>query len=85
MNNVIKLVNNDNKVVECNILIRFEYKFNRYIVYTDNILNEKGEYNLYKALIDENNKIVDPEDTSVDSVFDKLINEYKKKVVKGEI
>lgn len=85
MDNVIKLVNNENKIVDCNILIRFEYKGDKYIVYTDNILNELGNYTMYKALIDKDNNIVDPSDNSVDAIFERLIYEYKKKVIKGEI
>ena len=85
LNNVIKLVSKDKQVADCNILIRFEYKENEYIVYTDNKCNEFGDYNLYKALIDRDHRIMDPLDESVNSIFDRLIYEYKQKVIKGEI
>lgn len=80
----IKLLNKDNKEVECDVLIEFEYDKNKYIVYTDNTINEKGEYNLYKALLKEN-KIYNPKDVDVDEIFDKLIKDYKNKVLRGEI
>ena len=84
MNKRIKLFNKENKEVECDILIEFEYDNNNYIVYTDNIINENGEFTLYKGKI-EGNKISDPKDVDVDCIFDRLIKDYKTKVLRGEI
>lgn len=84
MNKIIKILNKENKEVNCDILIEFEYDKNKYIVYTDNTINEKGEYNLYKGMID-GNKICDPIDIDVNEIFDKLIIDYKNKVLRGEI
>jgi len=75
---------NNNKI-NCDVLIRFTYDGNKYIVYTDNTYNKSGEFNLYEALIDNSNKLREPSDIKVMPIFDTLIYEYKKKVIKGEI
>lgn len=80
----IKLINQNNKEVECDVLIEFEYCNNDYIVYTDNTLTKEGEIILYRGMI-ENDKVVDPKDIDVFFIFDKLITDYKNKVLRGEI
>ncbi len=80
----IKLINQNNKEVECDVLIEFEYYDNDYIVYTDNTLTKEGEIILYRGMI-ENDKVVDPKDIDVFFIFDKLITDYKNKVLRGEI
>ena len=76
--------NKNNKEVECDVLIEFEYYDNDYIVYTDNTLTKEGEIILYRGMI-ENDKVVDPKDIDVFFIFDKLITDYKNKVLRGEI
>lgn len=80
----IKLINQNNKEVECDVLIEFEYYDNDYIVYTDNTLTKEGEIILYRGMI-ENDKVVNPKDIDVFFIFDKLITDYKNKVLRGEI
>ena len=84
MQEKITVFNDHNEKIECNVLIRFTFFDNEYIVYTDNKTGDKNEFNLYKALI-KNNHLYDPTDVDVIPVFDKLIKEYKRKVIQGEI
>ena len=74
-----------NKEIKCDILIEFTYDSVNYIVYTDNTIDENGFFNLYKAKIDSENKISDPDDVDVDEIFDKLILDYKNKIIRGEV
>ena len=80
----IVIFDKNNKKVECDILIEFEYDGNNYIVYTDNTFDKDGYFNLYKAWL-KDNKLYDPVDVDVDEIFDKLIRDYKEKVLRGEI
>lgn len=84
MKKEIVLYDKNNQEVKCDILIEFEYDSNQYIVYTDNKINKNGGFNLYKAKLDDN-KISDPTDVDVDEIFDKLILDYKNKIIGGEI
>ena len=79
------LTNSNNQKVECDILIKFEFDGDNYIVYTDNTYDKNGYFNLYKAMVGKDNKLYDPTDIDVLPVFDKLIADYKSKIVKGEI
>ena len=75
----------NNKRVECDVLIEFEFDNNEYIVYTDNIINKDGEYTLYKGMIGKNGNICDPKDVDVEEIFNKLITDYKNKILRGEV
>lgn len=79
------VIEKNDKKIECNILIEFEFDNNKYILYTDNSFTNNGDYNMYKGMINESGKIVDPTDIDVNEIFDKLIMEYKNKVLRGEI
>lgn len=85
MKKEITIYNNENEPINCDVLIEFTYDSENYIVYTDNTYDQDGMFNLYKAHIDDDNKLSDPSDVDVDEIFDKLINDYKNKVIRGEI
>ena len=80
----ITLYDKNNKEVKCDVLIEFTFAGENYIVYTDNTLNKNLEYNLYKAKIDSKNKLSDPIDIDVEPVFDKLIEDYKNRIIRGD-
>ena len=82
--NIVLIDKNDKEVI-CDVLIEFTFDNNKYIVYTDNTFDNDGLFNLYKAKIDDNNRISDPDDVDVEKIFEKLIIDYKNKVVRGEI
>ena len=81
----IIIYDNDNNKINCDVLIEFVYDSEKYIVYTDNTIDSDGFFNLFKAHIDSDNKISDPDDVDVDMIFDRLINDYKEKVISGEV
>ncbi len=85
MKKQISLYNKQNNIVKCDVLIEFKYDERNYIVYTDNTIDNDGMFNIYKGCINPNNQISDPEDVDVDEIFKILINDYKMKVLKGEI
>lgn len=84
MDSKIVIKTKDNNDLDCNILIKFKFDNDDYIVYTDNTYNNKGEFNLYRAMI-KDDKLYDVIDADVIPVFEKLIKEYKVKVIRGEI
>ncbi len=81
----ITMIDKNNHEVKCDVLIEFEFDNNKYIVYTDNIINKDGEYTLYKGMINKEGNVCDPEDIDVNEIFEKLIIEYKNKIIRGEI
>lgn len=85
MKKEITIYDKENKPIKCDVLIEFTYDSEKYIVYTDNKYDNEGMFNLYKAHIDDDNKLSDPTDVDVDTIFDKLITDYKNKVIRGEI
>lgn len=70
--------------IEYDVLIEFIYDNKNCIVYTDNTVDSNGLFNLYKGYIDDNN-IKNVEDSDLDEIFDRLIKDYKNKVMRGEI
>lgn len=85
MNDKITITKYNNEKIDCDVLIKFEFNQNNYIVYTDNTYNTDGYFNLYKAKVDANGLLSDPIDIDVIPVFDKLISNYKNKIKKGEL
>ena len=85
MNGKLILNNSNNEKVECDVLIKFEFDGDNYIVYTDNTYDKNGYFNLYKAMVGKDNKLYDPTDVDVSPIFDKLISDYKNKIARGEI
>lgn len=84
-NEKIKIFNNRDKKINYDVLIKFDYDNNNYIIYTDNTYNDKGEFNLYGAMIDKENKLNSVYDVDVIAIFNKLIAEYKDKIIKGAV
>lgn len=85
MEKEITIYDKENKPIKCNVLIEFTYDSKKYIVYTDNTYDDEGMFNLYKGCIDLENRLSDPDDVDVDEIFDKLITDYKNKIIGGEI
>ena len=78
----IKIYDKDNKELNYDILIRFTFDNSNYIVYTDNLQNEKGEFNLYGAKLDINNKLEEVTDVDVLPLFEEIIEDYNEKIRK---
>ena len=78
----IKIYDKDNKELNYDILIRFTFDNSNYIVYTDNLQNEQGEFNLYGAKLDINNKLEEVTDVDVLPLFEEIIEDYKEKIRK---
>ena len=78
----IKIYDKDNKELNYDILIRFTFDNSNYIVYTDNLQNEQGEFNLYGAKLDINNKLEEVTDVDVLPLFEEIIEENKEKIRK---
>lgn len=85
MKKQISLYDKNNNIIKCDVLIEFTYDKRNYIVYTDNTIDDDGMFNLFKGCINQDNQISNPEDVDVDEIFDILINDYKMKVLKGDI
>ena len=85
MKKSIILYNKIHNKIEYDVLIEFIYDNRNYIVYTDNTVDSNGLFNLYKGYIDDDNNIKDLKDDKLDKIFDRLIIDYKNKVIRGEI
>ena len=70
---------------EYDILMEFQYDGNDYVIYTDNTYNENGEFNLYGAGKDSEGRLREVNDVDMDDVFQIMINQYKEKVLNGEL
>lgn len=70
---------------EYDILMNFSYDDNDYVLYTDNTYDDKGDFNVYGARVDEEGRLLEVEDVDMDDVFKEMIDKYKEKVLKGEI
>ena len=81
----IVVYDKNNKKLDYDVLINFDFDGQHYIVYTDNKYSEDGQFNLYKAMLDVNNKLCDVIDVDVIPIIDRLILDYKNKVIMGEI
>lgn len=84
-NEKISIFDSENREMDYEVLIKFDYDDKNYIVYTDNSYNNKEELNLYGAMIDKDNKLNSVYDVDVIAIFNKLIAEYKERIIKGEV
>lgn len=64
MNNIIELVNEEGKTKKYILLSEFELEGRKdnYILFTDNLANEKGGINIYYGILKDNNKIEEVKD-----------------------
>ena len=64
MNNIIELVNEEGKKMKYFLLSEFELEGRKenYILFTDNLANEKGGINVYYGILKEDNKIEEIKD-----------------------
>ena len=75
----------DKEKEEYNILVKFKYDDNDYVLYTDNTQDEDGNINVYGAKVDKNGKLSVAEDVDMERVFQIMIEKYRKKIVGGEL
>ncbi len=71
--------------IEYDILMKFTYDNLDYVLYTDNTYDELGVFNIYGAKVGKEGRLEEVDDVDISDVFDKMIEEYKEKVIKGEI
>lgn len=74
-----------NKITDYDILVKFTYEDEDYVIYTDNTYNKLGEYNIYGAKLGLDDKLEKVDDVDMDDVFKIVIDEYREKIVAGEI
>lgn len=67
-----------------NILVDFVYDGVKYVLYTDNTYNDKGEFNIYTAGVDEKNNLFEPTDVDMDLVFKVMVEAYKNRILEGD-
>lgn len=67
------------------ILMDFVYSDIKYVIYTDDTYTKDGKLNLYTASVEENGKLSEPLDTDIDIVFKAMIEEYKRRIIEGEL
>ena len=71
--------------VEYDILMKFNFDGNDYVIYTDNTYSDEGTFNLYGAGLDEEERLTLVDDVDVMDVIDIMIERYRNKVLKGEL
>ena len=69
--------------IEYDILMRFHYGDDDYVIFTDNTY-DNDNLNLYGARLDSEERLIEY-DEDMDEVFDMMINKYKEKLLKGEV
>ena len=67
------------------ILMKFSYDDRDYIIFTDYTYDEEGILNFYGSGIDSEGRLVEVEDVDMDKVFQIKIDEYKDKLLRGEV
>ena len=73
------------KIMNYDILMKFTYDADDYVIYTDNTYDEDGIFNMYGAKLGQDDRLVDVDDVDIMDVFNIVIDEYKKKIISGEI
>ena len=71
--------------INYDILMKFAYEDDDYVLYTDNTYNDLGEFNIYGARLGLDDRLEEVNDVDIDDVFNMMINEYKEKIIAGEI
>lgn len=66
------------------ILLDFVYDDIKYVIYTDNTLTG-DELNIYSAGIDSKGNYFEPIDTDVNLVIKAMIENYKEKILAGDL
>ena len=75
----------ENENIEYDILVKFQYDDKDYVLYTDNTFSDQGEFNVYGAGIDKEGRLREVDDVDMDDVFHYMIQQYKEKVLNGEL
>ena len=71
--------------MDYNILVKFTYEDDNYVIYTDNTYDNEGFFNIYWAKLGNYDRLLDVDDVDIRDVFNIMIDEYKEKVRYGEI
>ena len=67
------------------ILMKFSYEDDNYVIYTDNTYDEDGVFNMYGAKLGLDDRLEEVDDVDIQDVFNIMVDEYKKKIMAGEI
>ena len=67
------------------ILMKFSFDSEDYVLYTDNTYDNEGNFNIYGAKLGIDGRLEEVDDVDMDLVFDIMIRRYKKKVLGGEL
>ena len=67
------------------ILVKFNYDGEDYIIYTDNTYDDKGIFNLYGACLDNEGRLIEVDDPDVHVIFDVMMKRYRENLLRGEL
>ena len=70
---------------ELDILVKFTYDDNDYVIVTDNSYDSDGNINVYGAKLGRDERLEEVTDVDMPEVFNMMIEEYRQKILKGEI
>ncbi len=73
------------KNMEYDILMRFNFDGEDYIIYTDNTYDDKGKINLFGASLDSEGRLIEVEDPDIHIIFNVMMKRYREKVLRGEL
>ncbi len=71
--------------LEYDILMKFSFDGDNYIIYTDNTFDDGGNIHLYGARLDEEERLREVEDADIHAVFDIMMKRYREKLLRGEL
>ena len=74
----------DNKK-EMDILVKFTYDCNQYVIVTDNSYHDDGDINVFGAKLGKDDRLEDVVDVDMTDIFNTMIEEYRQKILRGEI
>ncbi len=70
---------------EFDILVKFNYDDGEYVIVTDNTYDNEGNINVYGAKLDGEERLEEVFDDEVKDIFDMMIEEYRQKILRGDI
>ena len=70
---------------EYDILMKFTYFDEDYVLYTDNSYDSSGNFNVYGARVDSLGRLKKVNDVDMDIVFERMIDKYKNEVLKENV
>ena len=70
---------------EYDILVKFTYDGNEYVLCTDNTFDKDGNIRTFGACVDKEGRLSEVSDVDMDDVFRIVGEQYRDKVLEGEV